>query len=89
LTHSATACGIGIIATPGWVLPEIAEQGGAILSKNANADAMAAAIAQGVKRFSELGCRARQVIEKNYSLDVARSQWLDLYHATIGASRWS
>jgi glycosyltransferase involved in cell wall biosynthesis len=70
----ATACGIGIIGTPGGVLPEIAEQGGAISSKNENADAMAAAMAQGVERFSDLGYRARQVIGKNNSSDVARLQ---------------
>lgn len=79
----AAACGMAIAGTPVGVLPELAERGGAIAASGFDANAIAEAIRCAMVRRKELGCRAREIVEKEFSVDVTCTHWRDLYDSAL------
>lgn len=77
----AAACGMAIAGTPVGVLPELAQRGAAIAASGFDAVALADAILRAVAQREELGCRARQMVENEFSIEAACNRWRDLYNA--------
>lgn len=77
----AAACGIAIAGTPVGVLPELAKRGAAIAAGGFSAETLADAIHCAIDQREELGCHAREVIEKEFSISETIARWRDLYNA--------
>lgn len=85
-TLEAAACGIAIAGTPTGILPELAERGAAVTARGYDPAALADAIASAIETRKEIGCRARQVAEQEFSLKAAHARWMGLYHSLNGTT---
>ena len=79
----AAACGVAIAGTPVGILPELAERDAAIMTDGFNADSLAAAIERTLESRDNLGCRAREIAEKKFSLQATHARWMELYNSVI------
>ncbi|MBI3742407.1 MAG: glycosyltransferase [Chloroflexi bacterium] len=75
----AAACGCAIAGTRVGILPELAEQGGAIVTEKFASEELRAAIKDAQARRAELGTRARAMVEQDYALNVVKEKWIALY----------
>lgn len=79
----AAACGLAIAGTPVGVLPELAQRGAAIAASGFDAAALADAVQRAIAQRKELRSRAREMVEREFSIDRACIRWRDLYNAAI------
>ncbi len=62
----AAACGLAIAGTTVGILPELAQRGTVITASGFDADALAGAIRRAVAQRKELGCRVREMGEREF-----------------------
>ncbi len=77
----AAASGTAIAGTPVGVVPELAERGGAIVADGFDCQALTNAIHRAIEQRKELGCRARAIAEKEFSVEGTCERWGNLYNS--------
>lgn len=75
----AAACGVTTAGTPVGIVPELAESEAAVSAADFEAESLKNAIGHALESRYELGCNARKVVEKDFSLESTRTRWMDLY----------
>lgn len=75
----AASCGVPVAGTPVGVAPELAEAGGAVVTGGSNGCDLANIMVSALQAREELGHRAREIVERDYSLEATWHKWMDLY----------
>ncbi|HEX7587393.1 MAG TPA: glycosyltransferase, partial [Anaerolineae bacterium] len=83
----AAACGIASAGTPVGILPELAREGAASITRGSHADDLAAAIVDALDTRERMGTRAREMATLEYDLETTCSKWTRLYQETQGGQR--
>jgi len=81
----AAACGTPIAATPVGVASELADAGAAIAARGFGADDLAAAMECSLGTGARLGCRAREIVERDFALEATWHKWVELYQQAQSA----
>ncbi len=79
----AAATGLTIAGTSVGVLTELAVHGAAIAAKAFDTPALASAIECAIEARQKPGCRAREIAERDFSIEKTCAGWRDLYNATL------
>lgn len=82
----AAACGTAIAGTPTGILPELAERGAAVAARGFDPAVLANAIDRAIETRTQIGYRAREIAEQEFSLKATHSRWTELYHSLNGTT---
>jgi glycosyltransferase involved in cell wall biosynthesis len=70
---------VPVAGTPVGVTPELAEAGGAMVTSGFAAGDLADTMASALEARVDLGCRAREIVEREFTLEATWPKWIDLY----------
>jgi glycosyltransferase involved in cell wall biosynthesis len=75
----AGACSVAIVGTPVGALPEFAASGASITARGFKASDLMEAIQAAFAVREQLGIRARELVEREFALEVTRARWTQVY----------
>ncbi len=81
----AAACGIPLAGTPVGILPELAAAGGALRARGFGSADLANVMRRAVDARASLGGKARDTVERCFTVEETYTQWMELYRQVLRA----